>query len=252
MSVPLPADTSLAQSFEWGLDINLGTPGAPSWQPVRRMSAWAPTYTPTEIDAATYDDLGSENMEATGLTFGAALTVQGNQSETTGLYLPELESILAAARSFGAARQREFRWYNKPAAGTPNPNGAGKALCNVTATRQNTGNAEIETYSVTLAGKGPFTPIANPFAGWDVTAPTLAGITPADAAEGDLVSLTGTGFLGATAVAFDSTVLTAEDFVVANGATIIAQMPAGAAGEVDVTVTTPGGTSAALVYTRGA
>ncbi|MFE9232055.1 phage tail tube protein [Cellulosimicrobium funkei] len=249
-SVPLPADTSLAQSFEWGLDLNLGTTGSPSWQPVRRMSAWAPSYPPTNQDAATYDDLGAENTDITGRSFAGSFTVQGNQSDTTGLYLPEVESLLAADRSIGQGAVREVRWYNKPATGVPNPNGAGQAFVTVAVTRQNTGNAEIEVFNVTLTGKGKFTPIANPFAGWDATEPVLAAITPDAAAAGELVTLTGSGLLGATAVKFGTA--PATEFVVANGATIIAQMPAGSAGVVNVTVTTPGGESNALAYTRGA
>jgi len=250
MSVPLPSDTSLAQSFEWGLDINLGTTGSPSWQPIRRISAWSPSYPPTSQDAATYDDKGAENTDITGRSFATSFTVQGNQSDVTGLYLPEVESLLAADRSIGAGAVREVRWYNKPAVGTPNPNGAGQAFVTVSVTRQNTGNAEIEVFNVTLTGKGEFKVIDNPFTGWDETAPVLSAVSPEGAEEAELVTLTGTGFLGASAVAFGAT--PAVDFVVANGATIIAQVPTGSAGVVNVTVTTPGGTSNTLAYTRGA
>jgi hypothetical protein len=44
---------------------------------------------------------------------------------------------------------------------------------------------------------------------------------------------------------------TAAEFTVVNGATILAVMPAGAAGAAPVMVTTPVGDSPAFAYTRG-
>ena len=248
--VPLPADTSLGKSFEYGLDINLGTAGVPQWQPNRRISAWAPTYPPTTQDVATYDDKGAENAEVTGRSFAAAFTVQGNRSLATGLYLPEVEALWAAAKGIGGEAVVDVRWYHKPDVGTPNPVDAGRAYCTVEMSRQNTGNAEAEVFSVTLTGRGRFTPIPNPFSGWDVTTPVIAAVLPEGAAEGELVTVTGSGLLGATVVAFDAT--PADEIVVVNGSTIIAMVPAGAAGPVDVTVTTPGGTSEPVEYSRGA
>lgn len=248
--VPLPAGTTLGKSFEYGLDINLGTQGAPSYQPIRRISAWAPTYPATTQDQATYDDLGAANEGVAARSFATSFTVQGNRSLTSGLFLPEVEALLAAAKGTGEAAVVDIRWYHKPEVGTPNPSDAGQAFCRVELTRQNTGNAELEVFNVTLTGQGPFTSIVNPFAGWGVTEPVLAAITPEGEGAGDLVTLTGTGLLGATDVKFGAT--SAADFVVANGATIIASLPTGTAGDVNVTVITPGGTSNAVAYTRTA
>jgi len=246
--VPLPAGTALGKSFEYGLDINLGTSGSPSYQPIRRISAWAPTYPPTPQDQATYDDLGATNETVAARSFAAGFTVQGNRSLTTGLYLPEVEALLAAAKATLDGAVVDIRWYHKPEVGTPNPSDAGQAFCRVEITRQNTGNAEVEVFNGTRTGQWPFASIVNPFAGWDVTEPVLASITPEGEGAGDLVTLTGTGFLGATSVTFGAT--PATDFVVANAATIIASLPTGTAGSVNVTVTTPGGTSNAVAYTR--
>lgn len=249
-AVTLPAGTALGKSFEYGLDINLGTTGSPSYQPIRRISAWAPSYPPTTQDQATYDDLGATNEAVTARSFATSFTVQGNRSLTTGLYLPEVEALLAAGKATGESAVRDIRWYHKPEVGTPHPNDAGQAFCRVEFTRQNTGNAEVEVFNATLTGQGPFTSITNPFAGWDVTAPVLAAVTPDGAGTGELVTLTGTGFLGATSVMFGA--VAATDFVVANAATIIASLPTSTAGSVNVTVVTPGGTSNAVAYTRAA
>ena len=73
--------------------------------------------------------------------------------------------------------------------------------------------------------------------------PTVTGMSPTSgpAAGGTLVTITGTGFTGATAVDFGTT--PATDVTVVNDTTVTADSPAGT-GTVDVTVTTPGGTSA--------
>jgi PKD repeat protein len=73
--------------------------------------------------------------------------------------------------------------------------------------------------------------------------PAVTGIVPTSGttAGGTSVTITGTGFTGVTGVMFGSTAAT----ITANTATsITVTAPAGAAGLVDITVTTPGGTSA--------
>ena len=74
-------------------------------------------------------------------------------------------------------------------------------------------------------------------------APTVTGINPSSGpAAGDtLVTITGTGFTGATVVDFGTTAAT--NVTVVNNTTITADSPPGT-GVVDVTVTTPVGTSA--------
>ncbi len=82
-----------------------------------------------------------------------------------------------------------------------------------------------------------------------VAVPTLAGITPpaGSVTGGTTVVLTGTNLTGATAVSFGGT--PATSFTVDSATQITAVAPAGAAGAVQVTVTTPGGTSNGVVYT---
>ncbi len=76
------------------------------------------------------------------------------------------------------------------------------------------------------------------------TSPTVTGITPSSGstAGGTSVTITGTNFLGATAVNFGTPAATGVTVVSATS--ITATSPAQAAGIVDVTVTTPTGTSA--------
>lgn len=74
-----------------------------------------------------------------------------------------------------------------------------------------------------------------------VTPPKFTSIAPASGstAGGNVVTITGTGFTGATAVNFGVTPATA--YTVQSPTKITATVPAHAAGVVDVTITTPGG-----------
>lgn len=94
------------------------------------------------------------------------------------------------------------------------------------------------------------------FSGWNgfeqpdtwnlgVAAPVVTGVSPASGplAGGTSVTITGSGFTGATAVKFGSAA--ASSFTVNSDASITAAAPAAVGvGPVDVTVTTPSGTSA--------
>jgi hypothetical protein len=75
-------------------------------------------------------------------------------------------------------------------------------------------------------------------------APTVAAVSPSTGttAGGAVVTVTGTGFTGATGVSFGS--VAAASFTVLSDTTLTATAPAQAAATVDVTVTTYGGTSA--------
>jgi hypothetical protein len=80
--------------------------------------------------------------------------------------------------------------------------------------------------------------------------PTVTGIGPngGPPAGGTTVTITGTNLTGATAVAFGGTA--AAQFAVNSATAITAISPAGANGAVDVTVTTPNGTSATSAADR--
>ena len=76
------------------------------------------------------------------------------------------------------------------------------------------------------------------------SAPAVTGISPATGSTsgGTSVTITGTGLLTATKVDFGTTAAT--NLEILSATQITATSPAGSAGAVDVTVTTPGGTSA--------
>jgi hypothetical protein len=77
--------------------------------------------------------------------------------------------------------------------------------------------------------------------------PVVTGVSPASGSKtgGNTVTITGVFFTGATAVSFGGTAAT--NVTVVNDTTITAKVPAGTSGTtVDITVTTPGGTTTAI------
>ncbi|MFD8677167.1 IPT/TIG domain-containing protein [Streptomyces seoulensis] len=92
---------------------------------------------------------------------------------------------------------------------------------------------------------------SNPLAFVYVVPPTLTALVPSagPASAGTVVTLTGTNLATATAVTFGGS---AVPFTVVSDTKITAVAPAGAPGPVTVTVTTAGGTSSGLPYTRTA
>jgi hypothetical protein len=108
-----------------------------------------------------------------------------------------------------------------------------------TAPKESAGTVDI---TVTTPGGASATSAADQYS--YTNGPSVAAITPASGptAGGTSVTITGANFTGATAVKFGTT--NATTFTVNSGIKITATAPAGAAGTVDIRVTTPGGTSA--------
>jgi len=102
------------------------------------------------------------------------------------------------------------------------------------------GSAGTVDITVTTAGGTSTTSAADQFT--YIAAPTVTAISPTSGASagGAQVTITGTSFTGATAVKFGATT---ASFTVNSATRITATAPAGT-GTVDITVTTPGGTSA--------
>jgi hypothetical protein len=95
------------------------------------------------------------------------------------------------------------------------------------------------TSSTGAANQYTYTNVSGP-------APAVTGVSPntGSTAGGQVVSLTGTGFTGATGVSFGSTAATA--FTILSDTAITATAPASSAGTVHITVTTNNGTSSTV------
>ena len=100
------------------------------------------------------------------------------------------------------------------------------------------------TAIVSVSGPGGSTSTAPARFAWVDPAPVAVvnGVLPLAGGAGTAVTIRGSGFAGAVAVNFGTA---AADFEVDGDSQILAWAPAGPQGLVDVTVTAPGGTSAA-------
>jgi hypothetical protein len=101
--------------------------------------------------------------------------------------------------------------------------------------------------NVTVATAGGTSTLASSY--FYLSVPALTGVAPGSGplAGGNTVTVTGAHLLGATTVRFGATA--AGVFTVVSDTQITVPAPAGAAGTVAVTVTTPGGTSNGVSYT---
>ena len=111
----------------------------------------------------------------------------------------------------------------------------------ITATAPAGGAGTVDVTVTTPGGTSP-TSTADHYT-YDA-APTVTNVNPTagPTVGGNSVTITGTGFTGTTAVEFGST--TATSFTINSATSITATAPAESAGTVNITVTTPGGTSA--------
>jgi hypothetical protein len=100
------------------------------------------------------------------------------------------------------------------------------------------------TVDITVTGPGGTSITSSADQYTYVPAPTVTAVNPTSGlvAGGTIVAIAGTGLTGATAVMFGTT--PATTYIVSSATSILAVSPAEAAGTVDITVTTPGGTSA--------
>ncbi|MFD3488598.1 IPT/TIG domain-containing protein [Streptomyces sp. NPDC058665] len=139
----------------------------------------------------------------------------------------------------------------------------GSDLLNATAVRFGVTNAtsftvvsatQITATAPPGTGSSPITVVtpggtSNPVAFSYVAAPTLTSLVPSSGptSAGTVVTLTGTNLSTTSAVTFGGTPV---PFTVVSDTQVTAVAPAGPAGPVTVTVTTVGGTSPGLTYTR--
>ncbi|MFF0431765.1 IPT/TIG domain-containing protein [Streptomyces sp. NPDC004327] len=203
--------TATAPAGTGTVDITVTTPnGTSTSQPDDRFT-YIPAPVVSAVSPASGPATGGTQVTITGTGFTGASAVHFGATPATSFTVTSATSITATA-----------------------PAGV-EGTVDVTVTTDNgtsaTGTAAQYTY---------------------VAAPTLTALSPSNGASpgGNQVTITGTGFTGATAVTFGGTAATS--FTVTSSTSITAVAPAGTAGtSVDVAVTTIGGTGTAkYTYNR--
>jgi hypothetical protein len=192
--------TAVAPPGTGAVSVTVKTPGGTS-NPVTYTYAAAPTL--TSVSPSQGPASGGTVVTLTGTGFTGATAVSFGASPATSFTVNSPTQITAIA-----------------------PAGTGAVPVTVTTAAGTTG----PVYFFYLA------------------APALVAVSPGQgpASGGTVVTLTGTGFTGATAVSFGAS--PATSFTVNSPTQITAIAPAGI-GSVALTVTTPGGTSNSVVYT---
>lgn len=167
--------------------------------------------------------------------------------DQNGQFQPELKALLKIARALGADNRCRIQSFD--ALGGDDAYDATYALAQ---TRNGTGWDDATWIAFTATQYAPTG------AGW-VTNPVLTGnvplirrISPTAAVAGSTVYLEGDNFTGVTTGGVKFGATAATNIVVINDELISCTVPAGSAGTVQVTVTSPIGTSANFAYTRGA
>ncbi|MFF4659375.1 IPT/TIG domain-containing protein [Streptomyces sp. NPDC001381] len=160
-------------------------------------------------------------------SLSAVSPVQGPSAGGTSVVLTGADLTGATAVTFGTTPATGFTVDSATQITAVAPPGAGSVLLTVTGPG-GLSNSLVYTY---------------------VTAPVLSSLVPGQgpAGAGTAVTLTGTGLTTTTAVRFGAV---PAAFSVLSDTKVAATAPAGAPGPVSVTVTSIGGTSNSLVYTR--
>lgn len=234
--------TALARKYRLDVTADLTLSGG--WLQLNGVTDFDPGIDPNTVDVTAYDTNGLPSFEVTA--YNVAPTATFFRRLTGSVYDPGQEIVrLASSLQFGSAARCGFRWYDK----TGGPE-TGQAIVIPSWKRASTGAKDAESVSVTLQATDGTVLLNFTNPGTASAAPVVLSASPAAQGSGKILTITGAGFLGTTAVSIGGTA--ASSFVVQSDNLITAVMPTAAAGSAPVIVTNAVGASAALAYTRGA
>lgn len=224
--------TALASRFRVDLTEDLTLAGG--WTQLVGMNDLKPNVAQNLVETSSYDNDGWESYEKTFQ--GWSLVATCWMRTVTGLIHPSLQLLVDRELAWGDGCRIGVRWYDKN--GVPE---AFQGVAVVQTERGNTGVKDPETKTFTLQGDGILTPISNP--GVAAAVPVVTSVSPSSGDElgGDMVTISGSGFTGASSVTFDAAAVT--DYTVVSDSTIVAVTPAGSVGSADVVVTNTTGPS---------
>lgn len=226
--------------------LDVQDPAVPGvWVPVFGITEFKPRGAiATTQDDSDMDGEGYKSQTTTALTWGfdgkvSRKTVDGAPTQ----YDPGQEIMRKVAETIGGVLP--FRYYEMEPGGPRVIAKEGKG--NVTWTEDGGNMESLDTVAFSITGRGKPTNIPHPEG--VTAAPVINLVSPTGAAAGAPVVIRGAYFDTSTSAAsyvkFDGTDATSYDVI--DSATIMAVLPAGAAGLVPVKV----GTSADFTYTRG-
>lgn len=228
--------TDLARNHR--LDINTATDPATNYSQLFGREEAKLIIEPETTSDRTYEDNGAMREEVIGyswrieLKLKNSLNAAGTSRDTVHAFL--LTKFLLLLTQAAALSEFGVRWYHTEGI-------AGEAYEGRVYVKQfpSDGGQGQDTIQVVLMGQGAITPITNPASSQIPNVTTVSPATGA-AAGGELITIYGDHFTGATDVDFG---VTAADYTVISDSHIVAIAPAHAAGTVQVKVTTAAGAS---------
>jgi hypothetical protein len=234
--------TALARRYIFQVDLNY--PNTPDWNTVPGRLEFKPNDTPTDQRDSHHDANGHIGYTRTAGEYGVELKISHQEDDDTHVIDPTHEYIKARAFSrYGRSSVLHFRYYDRNG-NTDAWEGYGLA----TWAPDGGDDEQLDTVAITLkpsAVSPQLVQIANPVNATPV--PVIASLVPATGgtAGGNLVTITGAYFTGATTAAhvkFGAN--NATSYTVVSDSKIVAIAPAGVAATVRVTVTNTNGASA--------
>ena len=228
--------TITGTNFTGAKEVKFGSVAAKSFTVVSGTSITAVSPAGTGIVNVTVTTVGGESATNSADEFGYGAVapsvskvepVEGPLAGGTKVTITGTNFTGAKEVKFGTVEAKSFTVVSATSIMAESPAGVSAATVNV--------------FVKTVGGQSA-TVSADDFT--YVAAPTVTKVAPVEGpvAGGTKVTITGTHFTGAKEVRFGS--VAATSVVVVSAGSITATAPAGAAGPVDVTVTTVGGTSA--------
>ena len=266
--------------YAWGDNGNdeLGDANTDLYQLTPEQITLAPGVLPTAISAGDYDSLaiGSDgNLYAWGWNIfgevGDGTTTERDSPEVITLATDVTPTAISAGSGFSLAIGSTTLAAPTVSSLSPSsgPNGGGTVVTidgsgfsgasavhfganaatsfSVVSSSQITASSpagSLGSVDVTVTSPGGTSATSNADAFTYLAAPTVSSLSPSSGPNGGgtVVTIDGSGFSGASAVHFGANAATS--FSVVSSSQITASSPAGSLGSVDVTVTSPGGTSA--------
>lgn len=231
--------TTLQRKWVW--QVNMGTASVPVWTTVPGLQEFTPNVTPTDQEDNDYESDGWGGSTRTMRVWGLEANISHRQDNATFVENAVQKKLRLASMAIdtddGVIHQR---FYDR--------NGSDEAYEGyglITWAADGGGVADLERVSITVtpsATSPALVTITNPVNATPIPVVTSVSPNTGAAAGGDLVTITGANFTGATLVEFGATAAT--EFTVISDTKIAVITPAVAASTVKTEVTTPNGSNA--------
>lgn len=222
----------------WRCDVSAD--GSTWFQVIGITSGNFPGLTAGLKDSSSYDNKGWASQTKTSMAWSLELDLFPKAE--SGVYSQAYQLLNSLQLGFPGTVQA--RWGRTDGV-TPFEGYTGTGV--VSKAPGNTNWDDLRSEKFTIAGAGEATALSSAPTEWSsgAAAPVIASIDAGSV--GDLVTIHGVGFTGATAVSFGATAATELD-VISDGLLEVV-VPSGVTGTVSVTVTTPAGASTGFSWT---